>query len=182
MMSPFLIPPTKLWMNLFFFQLGKPSVSKWQVLFLNHWTNREMRVLIWRSVTRLLKWFTTFWERDTPDEFMKMIVFVIARDLLEAMARAQHIQNIWELITSEESLETVDVLLLYTRTKSQSHFLISQSSDSWTRQRFLFPNWSHVCSCVQLFSVVRGLWEDYQRGAASGKRPEGYKATVGVAT
>lgn len=58
-----------------------------------------------------------------------------------------------------------------------------KSSDPRTQQKVPF---SKLKSCVQLFSVVRGLWEDYQKGAASGgekkKRPEGYKATVGGAT
>lgn len=54
-----------------------------------------------------------------------------------------------EDLRAAESLKTDDALLLYTSTKSKKAFLNRLSSTLETCGRFLFPNWSHVCSGFQ---------------------------------
>lgn len=72
---------------------------------------------VWRRRTR--QCFTTFWQRETPSDFVNLFVLLIAIDLLEAMARAQHIQNIWELLKDSVVLHKDKV------TKSLLHPLTS---------------------------------------------------------
>ena len=86
------------------------------------------------------------------------------------MAQAQHIQNIWELITSAKSFtdwwwwwrwrwrrwSAVEDKV----TKSFLNPLLPRAQQKVPFFFSLPSNWSHVCSCFQL---SEGLWEDYQR-------------------
>lgn len=163
MMSPFLIPPTKLWLNLFYFS-SWGNCRQWAHDKSSFWITEQMWSLIQRSETRRDS-LPSERERHTQwnHENCRFFFFLISRDLLEAMARAQHIKDIWELITSAESLETRWCSAVMHEDKVTKSFL--KSSDPRTQQKVPF---SKLKSCVQLFSVVRGLWEDYQKGAASG--------------
>lgn len=91
----------------------------------------------------------------------------------------KHIQNIWEL----QSLKTDGALLLYMKTVKKS-FLNPLTSTLETCRRFLFPNWSHVCSGFQFsegtgriigkkdWRVIRHQWAGPQKGRRAPKIPQ----------